>query len=90
MANYMIETSHTKEECLKALDQMMEYNPKKLDKFYWGCSSGIHTGWAMMDADTEKEARDMLPPSMREKARITKVDIFTPQQIRSWHEKKYA
>jgi len=90
MANYMIETSHTKEECLKSLDEMMEYKPKNLDKFQWGCSSGVHTGWAMTDANDETEARNILPPSMRAKARVTKVDIFTPEQIKSYHEKKNA
>jgi len=90
MANYMIETSHTKEECLKALDAMMEHNPKNLDKFNWGCSTGVHTGWAMMEANDETEARNILPQSLQEKARITKVEVFTPQEIKSWHEKKLA
>ena len=51
---------------------------------------GPYTGWAMTDANDETEARNMLAPSMREKARITKVDIFTPEQIKSYHVKKNA
>ena len=89
MANYMIETSHSKEECLKSLDEMMD-KPKNLDKFYWGCSSGNHTGWGFFEANTEEEARNMLPPTMQKEARIIKVDMFSPEQIKAFHEKKYA
>ncbi len=90
MAKFMVEVPHSKEECLKMLDEMMENKPKQLDKFYWGCSTGNHTGWAFMDADTENEVRNMLPSTMRDEVRITKVDLFTPKQIKAFHEKKYA
>ena len=41
---YLIESPHTKEECLQALDDVLARGPEFLARFEWGCMSGDHTG----------------------------------------------
>lgn len=87
MAKYLIESPHTNQGCLEALDDMLANDPKLLAKFDWGCNFGYHTGWAIVEAKSETEARKILPVSLRNQARIFKVDKFTPEQIRKSHQK---
>jgi len=86
MAKYVIESSHTPEECLKALDEILEKGPEILDKFVWGCAQGEHTGWAYVDAKSKDDASAIIPGFLQEKAKVTEVSKFTPEQIRSSHE----
>ncbi len=85
MARYIVESPHTKEECLRALDEILAEGPAILNKFDWGCQAGDHTGYALVDAEGESEVRNMVPSFLRNKARIVKVGKFTPEQIRSFH-----
>ena len=88
MSRYLIETSHTPEECLQALDQVLDRGPDILAKFDWGCMAGDHTGWAVIEAESKSGVREKVPPSIVDKARIVEVGKFTPEQIRSFHDKK--
>jgi len=87
MAKYMIESPHTEEECLKALDETLAKGSDLLAKFEWGCMAGEHTDWTIVEAGSESAARNMLPTFVRSKARVIKVSKFTPEQIKSFHEK---
>ncbi|MGE5172288.1 MAG: hypothetical protein ACM3MD_00510 [Betaproteobacteria bacterium] len=84
---YMIETPHTKEECLRALDEQLAKGPDILKKFNYGCKAGDHTGYAIVDVKNDMEARSLVPGFLLNKARIVEVDIFTPEVIRSLHTK---
>jgi hypothetical protein len=83
---YLIESPHTKEECLKALDETLARGPQNLAQFDWGCMAGQHVGWATVNAGSESEARNMVAPIVRDKARIVAVNKFTPSQIESFHK----
>jgi hypothetical protein len=85
---YLIESPHTKEECLQALDDVLARGPEFLSKFEWGCMSGDHTGWAVVEAESESAARSLVPALVRSKARVIEVGKFTPEQIKSFHEMK--
>ncbi len=85
MAKYVIESSHTPEECLSALDELLARGPDILEKFIWGCAHGEHTGWAYVDVKNKEDAIDLLPKSLN--AKITEVSKFSPEQIKSFHEK---
>jgi hypothetical protein len=87
MAQYLIESPHTKEECLRALDETLAKGPEVLDRFEYGCSAGDHRGWATVEAKTESQARELVPSFLRAKARVVPVSKYTPEQIRSYHEK---
>ena len=82
---YFIESPHTKEECLQALDEALARGPQHLAQFDWGCMAGQHVGWAIVEAGSESEARSMVSPIVRNKARVTPVNKFTPTQIESFH-----
>jgi hypothetical protein len=84
---YFIQTPHTKEECLKALDEQLAKGPETLKKFYYGCGAGDHTGYAIVDAKDEAEARKLVPSFLVNKARVVEIGIFTPEMIRSFHTK---
>jgi hypothetical protein len=85
MSLYVIESPHTKEECMQALDEMAQQQPQMLDKVVFGCMSGEHTGWATIEADNEEEVRKMLPSNVRGKAKVVPVSKFNKQQIESLH-----
>ncbi|HYA89005.1 MAG TPA: hypothetical protein VEI57_18355 [Nitrospirota bacterium] len=87
MKKYLIESPHTKEECLRALDEVLAKGPEILKKFNYGCVAGDHTGYALVDVRDEKEARDLVPSFLLGKARIIEVAPFTPEVIRSLHTK---
>jgi hypothetical protein len=84
---YLVESKHTPEQCLAALDAMSASAPKMLSTINWGCMSGDHTGYAFVNAPSESAVREMLPESLRASAHIVKVDKFTVAQIKSFHQK---
>jgi hypothetical protein len=87
MAKFIIEAPHTNQGCLEALDDMATKDPKFLASFNWGCVGGYHTGWAVVDAKDEKSARNLMPPPLRNQARIFAVGNFTREQIIAKHKK---
>jgi hypothetical protein len=84
---YMITTPHTKEECLRTLDEQLAKGPEILKKFSYGCMAGDHTGYALVDVKNEMEARTLVPGFLINKARIVEVKEFTPEAIRLMHTK---
>jgi len=86
-AKYLVLASHTPEECLNVLDDVKEKGTKLLSKFDWGCMTGDHTGYLVIEAKDEEAVKGMLPSSMQG-ARIVKLNKFTAGQIKSFHEKK--
>lgn len=85
--SYLVEIPHTEAECLKALDETLDKGADVLDKFYFGCKVGDHTGYAILDAGSENEVRKFVPKSLLDKCIITEVGKYTPEMIKSFHEK---
>jgi hypothetical protein len=85
MAKYMIEFSLTTRECLEALEMILAKGPEVLNKFVWGYAQGVHIAWACIDADNKKAIYTIIPEFLQEKAKITEVNIFTPEHIRSFY-----
>lgn len=83
---YLIESPHTKEECLRELDEFSAKSEKTLGQFYWGCGKGDHTGYAIVDARDINEARNLVPDFTRDKAKVVELTQFSPDQIRSMHK----
>lgn len=83
---FLIESAHTKEECLRALDELMAKSPERLDAFKFACSSGDHRGWAIVDAKNLEEAKSYVPEFVRTKATFREVSAYTPEQLRSFHQ----
>ena len=83
---YLIMSPHTKESCLADLDAVLAETPQLLDSIEWGCMSGDHTGYLIVQAESEDAARQMLPTSLRKDAKIIRLNQFSADQIRSFHK----
>lgn len=90
MDKYFIESKHTPEECLRALDEVLAKGSDHLSRIEWGCMAGDHTGYSIVEAGSKAEALEGVPSFLRPKARAVKLNRFTPEQIRAFHEKKTA
>ena len=85
MPEYLVESPHSKEECLKVLDEIKQEQPEMLDRYRFGCMAGEHTGWITVEANNKAEARSILPDFLRDRARVVELNKFTPEQIESFH-----
>jgi len=87
MDKYFVESPHTPQECLRALDEILEKGPGLLAEYDWGCMAGDHTGYAIVEARSELEVKENIPSFLRGKARVVQLNKFTPEQIREFHKK---
>jgi len=74
MDRYLIETPHTAQDCQMLVDQI--YAMGYLHHFDWGCQDGVHSGWAIIEAENEAQARLAVPSLLRKKARVIKLVKF--------------
>ncbi len=86
MAHYLIEISHPAPECLRALDMIVSLGMHILHHTWWGCEVGVHTGWLDIEADSEQDALNVVPPPVRKDTRIVEVRRYTPNQVRAYHQ----
>jgi hypothetical protein len=75
MDRYMIETPHTEQNCRDLLGLLNAAG--YLHHFDWGCTVGVHCGWATIEAEDESQARLAVPPLVRNQARVVKLAKFT-------------
>jgi hypothetical protein len=74
MQRFLIETPHTAQDCKLLIDEI--YAMGFLYHFDWGCKVGVHSGWAIIEAENEAEARLAVPPMIRNKARVIQLNKF--------------
>lgn len=67
---------------MRALDAFLQAGAHFLTNAEWGCMDGDHRAWIIIDADSEAEARMVIPPVIRHTAHLVKLNRFTPEQIR--------
>jgi hypothetical protein len=87
MDRYLIETPHAGSGCLALIKQLNAQG--YLQNFDWGCKTGIHSGWAIIEAENEAEAQLAVPPLVRSRARVIKLNKFDAKTI-SYYEKQQA
>lgn len=88
MPRYIVQTSHTAEECLQALDEYAAQGDEALKNWSFACATGDHSnhvayGW--IDAPDEGSARQTAG-SMARGTQVTEVGQLTADQIRSFHQ----
>ncbi len=81
MDRYLIETPHTAQDCKLLIDQV--YAMGYLYHFDWGCMDGVHSGWAIIEAENEAQARLAVPSIVRNKARVIKLNRYTGIRMQS-------
>lgn len=85
-SKYLVTTPHTAEQCLKAMDDVVANNPKLLQSTWWGCKAGDHTGYSIVDAESESDALNMIPEDERAGAKAVQVGKLTVAQIKGIHK----
>ena len=86
MDRYLIETPHTAWECLDLIKLLNAQG--YLWNFDWGCKAGVHSGWAIIDAENEAQARLVVPPLVRNRARIIKLNKFDATSIEDYEKQE--
>ena len=83
MAKFLIEVPHEPEEkaCALAIQVLLKTGSHYLTNAEFGCFDGEHKAWVMIDVDSKEEARRILPPVFRSKAKIIGLNRFTLEQI---------
>ena len=71
---------------MHVLDETKEKGADYLSKLKFGCMSGDHSFYTFIEGSSEDAVRQMLPNDLRAKAKIEKVDTFTPKQIEEMHK----
>ena len=85
MDRFLIQIPYTPDEQLDIMDRMRAESTDLLCMTYWGEMDGQPSGWLVLLADTEEEARGMLPESLRSQARISKVQLLSPEDVEEMH-----
>jgi hypothetical protein len=88
MERYLIETPHSVQDCQQLLEQV--YAMGYLYHFDWGCMDGVHSGWAIIEAESEADARLAVPSMIRKKARVVRLNKFDgdPKMLHEVHYKQ--
>ena len=82
MQKFLVISPHDHEECTRVIKLTLAIG--YLTHFYWGCKSGDHTGYAMIDAENEKEALLSIPPVIRNKGKAIGIVQFDPKDVEKW------
>jgi hypothetical protein len=64
---YMVESPHDAEDCAMMVNEVRHMG--YLHHFEWGCKSGVHIGWAVLEAESAEQALMVVPPLLRKRAR---------------------
>jgi hypothetical protein len=85
MHTYLIESPHTAEECMATMDETNKM--KSLEKWEFGCMSGNHTGYRIVQAKDEAAAAgDGAGERPGQGHRAPEVMTLTPAMLRNAHK----
>jgi hypothetical protein len=85
MKKFLVISHHSGEDCVKALKEALAIG--YLTHFDWGCKDGVHTGWAVLEADDKAEAMLSVPTFLRGQAQVVRLTKFLPDKVEAMHEK---
>ena len=79
MTRYLIEVSHAdnKDACNQAVQAFMETGSHFMTNADWGCGDGEHKAWFIVELDSKDQAKQILPPLLRENAKVIELQQFT-------------
>lgn len=83
MAKFLIEVPHEdkKVECARVVELFLKTGSHFLTHADWGCKDGDHRAWIIADVESKEDARHILPPIFRPKAKIVQLNKFTMEDI---------
>lgn len=83
MKKFLVISNHTNEDCGKALKETLAIG--YLHHFDWGCKDGVHTGWAMIEAEDKAQAMMSVPTFLRGQAQIVQLTKFQAEKVEAMH-----
>lgn len=83
MPRFLIEVPHENiaKDCARAVDVFLRTGSHFLTHADWGCKDGEHKAWLVIEVDTKDEARSVVPPEFRSRAKIVRLNTFTREDI---------
>ena len=83
MKRFLVVSHHSGDECVKALKETLAIG--YLTHFEWGCKDGVHTGWAILEADDKNQAMLSIPTFLRGKGQVVQLARFDPEKVTAMH-----
>ena len=74
MERFIIESPHPVEKCNQVVQDI--YAAGYLHQFEWGCKDNDHTAWAIVEAESVEDARQIIPWYLRGTSRIVRLVQF--------------
>jgi hypothetical protein len=87
MPRFQIVMPHDPSRCVEALEEVLAYDPEFHSQVFYGCHFGDDTGYALIEASGEEEARSGIPKTLRGRARVVEVEHVSPEEIRASHDR---
>ena len=83
MPKFLIEVPHEADtlECTRVVHVFLSTGSHFLTNAEWGCKSGVHSAWMLVDMDNQADALAIVPPAFRAHARVVGLTRFTLAEI---------
>ena len=83
MGRFLIEVPHedSKAACSKAVLIFHQSGSHFLTHAEWGCKDGVHSAWLEIEVENKEQARQILPPAYRSKARIVELNTWSGKEL---------
>lgn len=90
MPKFLIEVPHAQEAvaCAQEVHVLLSTGSHFLSLADWGCVDGVHCSWLIIEADSKEDARMVVPPLFRSRARIVGLNRFSVEQIEAVLDKQ--
>jgi len=83
MKRFLVISNHKAEDCNLALKETLAIG--YLTHYDWGCKDGVHTGWAVLEAEDKAQALMSVPTFLRGQATVVRLTKFDPAKIAQVH-----
>ena len=83
MPKFLIEVPHGGDlnACKHAVEIFLRTGSHFLTHADWGCKDGEHKAWLIIDVGSKDEARNVVPPEFRPKAKIVGLNSFSRENL---------
>lgn len=85
MKKFIVISNHSAEDCELALKETLAIG--YLHHFDWGCKDGVHTGWAIIEAEDKAQAMMSVPTFLRGQAKVVQLTKFQAEKVAAMHTK---
>ncbi|HTY00108.1 MAG TPA: hypothetical protein VMG09_08800 [Bacteroidota bacterium] len=85
MKKFIVISNHSAEDCELALKETLAIG--YLHHFDWGCKDGVHTGWAIIEAEDKAQAMMSVPTFLRGQAKVVQLTKFQAEKVAAMHVK---